>query len=159
MRWGGRCRSMAPMLLTDLPALETLRTPSTATSSRPADDGWDEARAAWNLAADQRPAAVAFPLTDSDVVAVVNFARENDLRVAPQGTGHGAAALESLEDAILLSTRHMRGVRIDPRARRARVRAGALWEDVTSRACSTASRRWPARARTSRSSATRSAAG
>ena len=91
----------------------------------------DDARRAWNLAVDQRPAAVALPLTDSDVVEVVNFAREEGLRVAPQGTGHGAAAIASLERTILLSTRHMRGVRIDPATRRARVRAGALWADVT----------------------------
>src|SRR4029079_15251091 len=97
----------------------------------PGDDDWDRARAAWNLAVDQRPAAVVFPLTDADVVAVGDYAREAGLRVAPQGTGHGAAALTPLEDAILLSTARMRGVRIDPVARRARVRAGALWQDVT----------------------------
>src|SRR3954463_7138981 len=98
----------------------------------PSDAGWDRARAAWNLAVDQRPAAVAFPVTDADVVAAVAFARDQGLRIAPQGTGHGAAALaRDLEGEILLSTARMRGVRIDPRARRARVRAGALWGDVT----------------------------
>ena len=72
-----------------------------------------------------------FPLTDSDVVAVVEFAREEGLRVAAQATGHGAGAIASLEDTILISTKHMRGVRIDPGTRRARVRAGAVWADVT----------------------------
>ncbi|WP_037501727.1 FAD-binding oxidoreductase [Solirubrobacter soli] len=121
------------MLLTDLPSIdvETLRSRLYGDVYGPGDTGWNEARRAWNLAVDQRPAAVAEPLTDSDVVEVVNFAREEGLRVAPQGTGHGAAAIASLENTILLSTRRMRGVRIDPKARRARVRAGALWEDVT----------------------------
>ena len=65
------------------------------------------------------------------MIAIVNFAREQGLRVAPQGTGHGASAIASLEHTILLSTKRMRGVRIDPKARRARVRAGAIWQDVT----------------------------
>ena len=121
------------MLITDRPSadVEVLRSRLYGDVYGPDDAGWDEARRAWNLAIDQRPAAVAFPLTDSDVVAVVEFAREEGLRVAAQATGHGAGAIASLEDAILISTKHMRGVRIDPGTRRARVRAGAVWADVT----------------------------
>ena len=55
---------------------------------------------------------------------MVEFAREEGLRVAAQATGHGAGAIASLEDTILISTKHMRGVRIDPaRAARACVPA------------------------------------
>jgi hypothetical protein len=96
----------------------------------PADESWDEARQAWNLAVDQRPAAVVFPEGVDDVVATVDFAREHGLRIAPQGTGHGAAALGDLAGTILLKTARMRGVEIYPRARVARVEAGALWVDV-----------------------------
>src|SRR5215212_10292612 len=121
------------MLITALDTIdvETLRSRLYGDVFGPGDEGWDEARRAWNLAVDQRPAAVALPLTDGDVAEVVNFAREEGLRVAPQGTGHGAAAIAGLENTILLATRRMRGVRIDPVTRRARVRAGALWADVT----------------------------
>jgi UDP-N-acetylenolpyruvoylglucosamine reductase len=96
----------------------------------PGDEGWDEARQAWNLAVDQRPAAVALPESADDVVAIVTFARESGLRVAPQGTGHGAGALGELDDTILLKTSRLRGVTIDPEARKARVEAGAIWIDV-----------------------------
>ena len=99
----------------------------------PEDEGWDEARQAWNLAVDQRPAAVALPESAADVAAVVRFAREQGLRVAPQGTGHNAAALAaagSLEDTILLKTVRMRGVTIDAEARTARAEAGVLWIEV-----------------------------
>jgi UDP-N-acetylenolpyruvoylglucosamine reductase len=96
----------------------------------PGDESWDEARQAWNLAVDQRPAAVALPESAADVVAIVTFARESGLRVAPQGTGHGAAALGELEDTILVKTSRMRGVTIDPDERTARVEAGAIWIDV-----------------------------
>jgi hypothetical protein len=96
----------------------------------PADPRFDEARRAWNLAVDQRPAAIAFPESPEDVAAAVLFAREQGLRIAAQGTGHNAGPLGSLEDTILLKTERMRGVRIDPRARVARVEAGVLWLEV-----------------------------
>jgi len=97
----------------------------------PADVSWDEARQAWNLAVDQRPAAVALPETADEVIAVVRFAHSHGLRVAPQGTGHGATALGSLERTILLRTVRMKGVSIDPDAGVARVEAGVIWEQVT----------------------------
>jgi FAD binding domain-containing protein len=86
---------------------------------------FDEARQAWNLAVDQRPAAVVYAESSADVVAAVMFAQERGLRVAPQGTGHNAGPLGSLEDTILLKTERMRGVHIDPVTRIARVEAGA----------------------------------
>jgi FAD/FMN-containing dehydrogenase len=120
------------MLITDRPSadVEALRSRLHGEVYGPEDPGYDDARRPWNLAVEQRPAAVAFPRTDADVVSVVEFAREHGFEVAPQATGHGAGAAGALEHAILVSTRHMRGVRIDPKTRTARVRAGNVWEDV-----------------------------
>ena len=56
---------------------------------RPGDLGYDEARRGWNLAVDQHPAAVLMAEADTDILAGVRFAREHDLGVAVQGTGHG----------------------------------------------------------------------
>src|ERR1700749_4788211 len=92
----------------------------------PSDADWDQARAGWNLAADQRPEAVAFVESGDDVAATVRFAAENGLRVAAQGTGHGAVALRSLEETILIKTERMRGIEIDADAQTARVEAGVL---------------------------------
>jgi FAD binding domain len=92
----------------------------------PSDADWDEARVAWNLIADQRPVAVVFAESAEDVAATVRFAAEHDLRVAGQGTGHGAAPLAPLDGAILLKTKRMRGIEVDAEARRARVEAGVL---------------------------------
>jgi len=97
----------------------------------PHDRHWDEARLAWNLAVDQQPAAVALPESARDVGAIVRWARERGLRVAPQGTGHNAHPLGSLAHTVLLKTERMRGVAIDARAQRARVEAGVLWAEVT----------------------------
>ena len=96
----------------------------------PGDAEWDEARLAWNLTVDQRPAAIVLAESASDVAATVAFARATSLRVAPQGTGHGAAAMGDMSDTILLKTERMRGVEIDPETRTARVEAGVLWLEV-----------------------------
>jgi hypothetical protein len=98
------------------------------------EEGWDTARKAWNLAATQRPPLVAFPETTHDLVELVAFCRSHGLRVAPQGTGHGAAALGAIQDAMLLKPSQMRDVAIDASRRRARVGAGALWREVQSAA-------------------------
>jgi FAD/FMN-containing dehydrogenase len=97
----------------------------------PHDPNWNQARLAWNLSADQQPAAVALPESADDVKAVVRWARERGLRIAPQGTGHNAVPLGSLAHTVLLKTERMRGVTIDAPAQRARVDAGVLWAEVT----------------------------
>src|SRR4051812_19836005 len=98
----------------------------------PEDPTWDEARLAWNLAVDQRPAAVALPESVEDIAEVVRYARSNGMRVAGQSTGHNAHPLaEGLEQTVLVKTNRMRAVQIDPAARVSRVEPGALWMDVT----------------------------
>ena len=96
----------------------------------PGDAEWDEARLAWNLSVDQQPAAVVLAESAADVAATVAFARAHGLRVAPQGTGHGAAAMCDMSDTILLKTERMRGVTIDPENRIARAEAGTIWIEV-----------------------------
>ncbi len=96
----------------------------------PGDPGYDEARMPWNVAVDQRPAAVAYPGNAAEVSAVVRAAAEAGLRVAPQGTGHNAGPLGSLDDVVLLRTSAMTAVTIDADRRIARVEAGALWLDA-----------------------------
>ena len=96
----------------------------------PEDPGWDEARQAWNLVVDQRPVAVVVVESADDVIAVMRFAREAGLRVAPQTTGHNAAPLGDLGSTILVRTSALQGVSIDAAARRARVGAGVIWQDV-----------------------------
>jgi FAD/FMN-containing dehydrogenase len=110
--------------------LRTLRALSSGSVIAPDDHGYDEARAAWNVAADQRPAAVVLPETDADVAFAVAYAREAGLRVSVQGTGHNPMPLGDMSGSLLVKTSRMRQVEIDPGARRARVQAGAIWSDV-----------------------------
>ena len=98
------------------------------------DSDWDEARQAWNLAADQHPEAVALVESADDVSKVIGFARENGLKVTGQGTGHGAMALGPVDGVILVKTERMRDVAIE--GEMARAEAGALAEDVAEAASS-----------------------
>lgn len=112
--------------------VDTLRQRLTGEYVTPEDLGWDDARLAWNLAVDQRPAAVAIPETVDDIVEVVRYARSHGLRVAGQSTGHNAHPLaDGLDNTVLVKTHSMRRVDIDAGARVARVEPGALWMDVT----------------------------
>jgi FAD/FMN-containing dehydrogenase len=84
-------------------------------------------------AVDLRPAAVAYPETVAEVVALVRAAAAAGLRVAPLGTGHNAAPLGDLSGSVLVRTPRLGGIAIDPDRGRARVGAGVVW-DVVDRA-------------------------
>jgi FAD/FMN-containing dehydrogenase len=114
--------------------IRTLRALSSGSIVAAGEPGYDEARMAWNLAADQHPAAVAMPVNETDVAFAIGFARDAGLRVNVQGTGHNAMPLGAMGDTLLIKTSRMRDVEIDVAGRRARVQAGALWEDVVPRA-------------------------
>jgi FAD binding domain len=96
----------------------------------PSDPDWDEARTAFNLAADLHPAAIAFVEGADDIAKVIRFAAERELRVSAQATGHGSLPLGPLEDTILIKTERMRGIEVDPQGRTARVEAGARSMDL-----------------------------
>ena len=96
----------------------------------PGDPGYDAARLPWNVAVDQRAAAVAVPHTAAEVGAVVRVAAEMGLRVAPQSTGHNAGPLaaQGLDDVVVVRTSAMNTVIADPSRGIVRVEGGALWE-------------------------------
>jgi FAD/FMN-containing dehydrogenase len=101
----------------------------------PGDPAYDEVRWPWNLQVDARPAAVAYPALPGEVAEVVRAAAGVGLRVAPQGTGHGAPPLAGrLEDAVLLRTSAMTELHVDAERRTARVGAGVRWGNVVDRA-------------------------
>jgi FAD/FMN-containing dehydrogenase len=112
----------------DPKAVEALRLRIRGALLRPGEEGYDGARAAWNLNARQRPAAVVMAEGASDVLAAVRLARDEGLGVGVMATGHGVGT--PCDGGVLVNTSRMRGVRVDPASRTARVEAGALWADV-----------------------------
>jgi FAD/FMN-containing dehydrogenase len=88
----------------------------------PGDAGFDAARRPWNLAVEQPVEAVVEAADADDVAALVRYARSAGVAIATQPNGHGATGRTG--GAILLRTRRLDGLEIDPAARRARVGAG-----------------------------------
>jgi FAD/FMN-containing dehydrogenase len=108
---------------TDALELEELRTQLRGAVYVPGDEGYDGARAAWNLNAHQHPALVVEAEGATDVLTAVRLAREQGLGVGVMATGHGVAA--PADGGVLINTSRMKGVRVDPETRTARVEAGA----------------------------------
>src|SRR6266705_2098245 len=92
----------------------------------PGHQGYDAARIVWNGMIDRYPAVVARCTGAADVIRSVRFAREQDLRVAVRSGGHSVGGFSTCDDGILIDLSPMRGVRVDPKRRTARVHGGAL---------------------------------
>ncbi|MCC6704542.1 MAG: FAD-binding oxidoreductase [Thermomicrobiales bacterium] len=86
------------------------------------------ASAAWVANTVHNPALIVLAETAQDVVEAVRYAREHDLPVAVQATGHGAVA--PIEGGLLINTSRMLGYAIDPETRTARVEAGVKWAHI-----------------------------
>lgn len=94
----------------------------------PQDEGYDEARKAWNLAVDQRPALIVVVHSANDIVEAVRFAQAQGLEIAVKATGHGV--IREADDSLLIVTSQMTDVRVDAGKQTAWVSAGAKWERV-----------------------------
>lgn len=89
----------------------------------PGQEGFDEERTGFNLAARHRPEVIVGAARAEDVAAAVSFAAAHGLPVAVTNTGHGFSVAS--EGGLLITTRRMAAVRVDPGARSAYVAAGA----------------------------------
>ncbi|MER7504785.1 FAD-binding oxidoreductase [Nonomuraea pusilla] len=109
-------------------ALDALRGEVAGAVLAPGEAGFEEEAAGFNLAVRHRPALIVAASRAEDVAAAVRYARAHGLPVAVQATGHGA--VQAADGALLVSTRAMRDVRVDPAGRTATVAAGCAWSDV-----------------------------
>jgi FAD/FMN-containing dehydrogenase len=94
------------------------------------DEGYDKARLVLNPSFDKHPALIAQPTGAADVQAAVSFARANNLLLAVKCGGHSASGQSSCEKGMMIDLSGFRGVRVDPKARRAWVDGGTLLGEV-----------------------------
>ena len=87
-------------------------------------------RKVYNAMIDRRPGLIAYCVDVADVIASVNFARDNNLDLAVRGGGHNGGGLGIVDDGLVIDLSSMKGVRVDPAARTARVAGGSLWGEV-----------------------------
>ena len=92
------------------------------------DDGLADEVASWNLAVQHTPAIAVGATCAADVQAAVSWAVDHGLQVAVQATGHGP--VRNAAGSLMITTRRMKGLFIDPERRSARVEAGVPWARV-----------------------------
>jgi FAD/FMN-containing dehydrogenase len=108
--------------------VSTLRTTVTGAVMQPAEPGYADEVATFNLAYRQTPDVVVAAESAEDVAVAVRWAADHDLPVGVQATGHNPA--EPVTSGLLVSTRAMSDVRVDPATKTARVAAGVQWRDL-----------------------------
>src|SRR4051794_14176006 len=83
---------------------------------RPTDAAYEGARRVYNGMIDRYPALIACCVGVADVIAAVNFAREQQLTVAIRGGGHNGGGLGVCDDGLVIDLSALRGIRVDPAA-------------------------------------------
>jgi FAD/FMN-containing dehydrogenase len=96
----------------------------------PGSAEYDEARRVYNGMIDRRPQAILRCAHVDDVVAGVGFGRQNGLIVAIRGGGHNVAGNAVCDGGLVIDLGGLRGVKVDPAARRATCEGGATWGEL-----------------------------
>jgi FAD/FMN-containing dehydrogenase len=110
-------------------SIESLRTTLRGEVIMPSGASYETARRVWNAMIDKRPLLIVACVGVADVIATVNFARENHLPLAVRGGGHSVAGNGTCDGGIVLDFSRMKSVRVDPARRTARAEAGVLWQE------------------------------
>ena len=95
-------------------AIEDFRESIRGTVIEPDDDGYNKARTVWNAMIDRHPAVIVQCTGAADVIAAVNFAREQDLPLAVKAGGHNVAGNGVCDDGLTIDLSPMKSIRVDP---------------------------------------------
>jgi FAD/FMN-containing dehydrogenase len=111
-------------------AIQGLASRLRGTLLRPSDAGYEEACRVYNGMITKRPALIARCVDVADVIAAVNFAREQKLTLAVRGGGHSGPGLGACDGGLVIDLSRMKGIRVDPVGRTVRVEGGCTWGEV-----------------------------
>jgi FAD/FMN-containing dehydrogenase len=95
----------------------------------PGDSRYEQARRVWNVMIDRRPALVVQPRSTADVIAAVNFARDQRMTLSIRGGGHSVAGTGTCDDGLVIDCALMKRTAVDVERRIARVEPGVRWEE------------------------------
>ncbi|MDT7830427.1 FAD-binding oxidoreductase [Pricia sp. S334] len=110
--------------------IEVFKTQLRGELIEPKHERYDEARTIYNDMINKKPALIARCSNVADVIACVNYAREQNLPTSILGGGHNGPGLGLIDDGLVIDLSEMKGTRIDPEARTVRADAGCTWGDV-----------------------------
>ncbi|MBA2393323.1 MAG: FAD-binding oxidoreductase [Ktedonobacteraceae bacterium] len=111
-------------------AIQELAARMRGTLLRPGTAGYEQALHVYNAMIEKRPALIAHCVDVADVIAGVNFAREQKLTLAVRGGGHSGPGLGTCDDGLVIDLSGMKGIRVDPSARTVQVEGGCTWGEV-----------------------------
>ncbi|HEU5378973.1 MAG TPA: FAD-binding oxidoreductase [Ktedonobacteraceae bacterium] len=94
------------------------------------DERYDAARQVYNGMIDKRPLLIVRCADVADVIAAVNFSRDNNLLVAIRGGGHNAGGLGTCDNGLVIDLSPICYTRVDPNAGTVLVGGGCTWGDV-----------------------------
>jgi FAD/FMN-containing dehydrogenase len=118
--------SIATETKLDEAALREFETSLRGELVRPGDPSYDQHRRIWNGSISRKPALIARCTGVADVIAAVTFAHRTGLEVAVRSGGHSFPGLSVADGALVVDLGPMKGIRVDPNARTARVQAGVV---------------------------------
>ena len=95
----------------------------------PDSPGYDAARRVHNGLIDKHPGLVARCSNTADVRDAVNLGREAGVEMSVRGGGHNVAGLAATEGGLMIDLAPMRGIHVDPAARRVRAQPGVTWNE------------------------------
>ncbi len=96
----------------------------------PGDPEYDDVRVIWNKMYDRKPALIARCTGVADVIAAVNFAREQKLLFTVRGGGHHVAGFSIHDDALLIDLSLMKGIHVNPQGRTVRAQPGVTLAEL-----------------------------
>ncbi len=96
----------------------------------PTDARYEEARKVYNAMISKKPRLIAFCADVADVMAAVQFGKQQDLKVSIRSGGHNAGGLGICDDGLVIDLSRIKFVHVDPAARTVRVGGGCTWGDV-----------------------------
>jgi FAD/FMN-containing dehydrogenase len=96
----------------------------------PGQAGYDEARRIHNGLIDKHPAVIARCLHSADVVAAVDFARDQGLEISVRGGGHNVAGKAVTEGGLMIDLSLMKGTHVDVPRQTVRAQSGLTIGDL-----------------------------
>ena len=96
----------------------------------PQDSNYDETRKVYNAMIDKRPGMFVKCVDVADVIAAVNFGRENNLLIAVRGGGHNGGGLGLCDEGLVIDLSGLKYVRVDTNENTVRVGGGNVWGEV-----------------------------
>ncbi len=114
----------------DATTIEELKASLRGKLIQPKDEGYDDARKVWNAMIDKRPAFIARCSGRADVIAAVNFVRENNLLLSVRGGGHNVAGTALCDGGLTIDLSSMKNIHVDLKTRKVRAQPGCNLGDL-----------------------------